>query len=162
MLIQTRILYFWKLNLYVVVVLWFYEQSRSQFGNLYVQFANSLSESRRKYVPSAGIAVSMIFAVSCCVTAAAVESRRLGVVKKYGLVDKPDATVPMSMFWLLPQFVLLGGFSGMFSTGTVYFFVDQSPVFCQKRTVRLRGGESELDGGEGDMVSARSEREQDG
>ncbi|KAL3826077.1 hypothetical protein ACJIZ3_022106 [Penstemon smallii] len=118
-----------RLKVPIVVLLWFYEQSQNQFASFYAKFANSLGRAgSRKLAPSIGIAVSMILAMLCCITAAKVENRRLGVVIKHGLVDKPDEVVPMTMFWLLPQFVLLGAFNGVFSYSAISFFIDQSPV----------------------------------
>ncbi|KAL0403854.1 UNVERIFIED_CONTAM: protein NRT1/ PTR FAMILY 5.5 [Sesamum radiatum] len=69
----------------------------------------------------AGIATSMILGVVCCITAGSVESRRLNVVEKHDLLHKPEAEVPMSVFWLVPQFVLLGAVDGLleFSTAAI-------------------------------------------
>ncbi|GFQ07634.1 BTB/POZ domain-containing protein at3g09030 [Phtheirospermum japonicum] len=118
-----------RLKVPTVVLLWFYEQSQNQCAKLYAKLANYLGLSGyRKFAPSLGIAISMILAIICCVISAKVENRRLSVVTRHGLVDKPDKTVPMTMFWLLPQFVLLGAFSGIFNYSAICFFVDQSPA----------------------------------
>ncbi|KAL2500551.1 Protein NRT1/PTR FAMILY 5.5 [Forsythia ovata] len=74
----------------------------------------------------------MIFAILCCITAAKVENRRLGVVQKHGLIDKPDETVPMTMFWLLPQFLLLAALDGIFECSAVMFFIGQSPLSTRR------------------------------
>ncbi|XP_047948065.1 protein NRT1/ PTR FAMILY 5.5-like [Salvia hispanica] len=50
-----------------------------------------------------------ILGVLCCIAAAGMERKRLGVVRSNGLLDKPEEDVPMSVYWLLFQFVLLGG-----------------------------------------------------
>ncbi|KAL6534366.1 hypothetical protein OROHE_013291 [Orobanche hederae] len=122
-----------RLKVPTVVLLWFFEQAQNQFAKLYAKFANYLGlTGSRKFAPLLGIAISMILAVLCCITAAKVENRRLSVVQKHGLVDKPDKRVPMTMFWLLPQFVLLGGFNGIFNYSAISFFVDQSPVSSQR------------------------------
>ncbi|XP_047951725.1 protein NRT1/ PTR FAMILY 5.5-like [Salvia hispanica] len=47
--------------------------------------------------------------VICCIVAAGMERKRLGVVWSNGLLDTPEEDVPMSVYWLLFQFVLLGG-----------------------------------------------------
>ncbi|KAL7136278.1 hypothetical protein ABFS83_10G018800 [Erythranthe nasuta] len=118
-----------RLKVPTVALLWFYEQAQNQCVELYVKFTNALGISKsKKLAPSFGISVSMILAILCCITAAKVENRRLGVVQRHGLVDKPDERVPMTMFWLLPQFVLLGGFNGIFNYSAISFFIDQSPV----------------------------------
>ncbi|KAF8391989.1 hypothetical protein HHK36_022329 [Tetracentron sinense] len=52
--------------------------------------------------------VPLLNSVWCCIAAALVESKRLQVVRKYGLIDKPEATIPMSIFWMIPQMSFLG------------------------------------------------------
>ncbi|XP_061988726.1 protein NRT1/ PTR FAMILY 5.5-like [Rosa rugosa] len=59
-------------------------------------------------LPDLSVLVSIIFAVLSCITAAKVEARRLGMVNSQGVLDEPEKRIPMSMFWLVPQFVLLG------------------------------------------------------
>ncbi|ESR42558.1 hypothetical protein CICLE_v10013337mg [Citrus x clementina] len=58
---------------------------------------------------------------------AIVETRRLDVVRSHGLIDKPDEKIPMSLFWLLPQFLLLGAADGFYEKGIDMFFSDQFP-----------------------------------
>lgn len=38
----------------------------------------------------------------------------------------------MTMFWLLPQFILLGAFTGTFSNSAIFFFIEQSPVSTRR------------------------------
>ncbi|XP_047324184.1 protein NRT1/ PTR FAMILY 5.5-like [Impatiens glandulifera] len=64
--------------------------------------------SSLKSVAFARFCVAMVVSIICCSTAAMVEFYRLGVVKRNGLIDKPDEVVPMSILWIIPQFVLLG------------------------------------------------------
>ncbi|RVX12964.1 Protein NRT1/ PTR family 5.6 [Vitis vinifera] len=51
-----------------------------------------------------------------------VEVRRLKIVYKSDLVDKPKDTIPMSNLWLAPQFFLLGLMEGFAIDGLVEFF----------------------------------------
>lgn len=118
-----------RLKLPIVVLLWFYEQAQNKFAEFYASLANCLGWfGSRRIAPAIGIAFSMILAILCCITAAKIENRRLGVVRSHGLVDKPDETVPMTMFWLLPQFLLLGAFDGTFRYSAICFVVDQAPA----------------------------------
>ncbi|XP_042486390.1 protein NRT1/ PTR FAMILY 5.5 isoform X2 [Macadamia integrifolia] len=61
------------------------------------------------------------------ITIPKVEARRINVITKHGLLDKPDETIPMSIFWLLPQFLLLGAMDGLARKGVEGFFHDQVP-----------------------------------
>ncbi|PQQ12854.1 hypothetical protein Pyn_36764 [Prunus yedoensis var. nudiflora] len=102
----------WFVKFPLPILLFAYNQARSKFGGL----------KRSVAAISIGLAASMVLASLCCVVAALVEARRLAVVKSSGLIDLPDETIPMTMFWLVPQFVLLGCADGIFSRaiGSLY------------------------------------------
>ncbi|KAL2497386.1 Protein NRT1/PTR FAMILY 5.10 [Abeliophyllum distichum] len=61
------------------------------------------------------------------VIAALVERKRLKTAVEYGLVDMPKATVPMSVWWLLPQYLLFGIADVFTMIGLQEFFYDQVP-----------------------------------
>lgn len=54
------------------------------------------------------IGAGMAMAGLAMAAAALVETRRLRVARDAGLVDQPGATVPMSLWWVVPQYVLIG------------------------------------------------------
>ncbi|KAL2339453.1 hypothetical protein Fmac_007393 [Flemingia macrophylla] len=56
----------------------------------------------------------------------AVEIRRMNVIKEKHIVGA-EQIVPMSIFWLLPQHVLLGLANTFLMAGLLEFFYDQSP-----------------------------------
>ncbi|XP_047307326.1 protein NRT1/ PTR FAMILY 5.10-like [Impatiens glandulifera] len=58
---------------------------------------------------------------------AIVERKRLITVFHCGLIDKPKETIPISVWWLVPQYILLG-ISDVFTiVGLQEFFYDQVP-----------------------------------
>ncbi|CAI9114932.1 OLC1v1015757C2 [Oldenlandia corymbosa var. corymbosa] len=73
------------------------------------------------------IGTGIFFSFLCVLAAALVEKRRLEVIEEFDLVDLPDATVPMSVAWLLPQYLLLGVSCTFTVTGLQQFFYDQMP-----------------------------------
>ncbi|XP_010554364.1 PREDICTED: protein NRT1/ PTR FAMILY 8.3 isoform X2 [Tarenaya hassleriana] len=58
--------------------------------------------------------------------AAVVEIVRLHLAREYGLVES-GAAVPMSVFWQIPQYFILGAAEVFFFIGQLEFFYDQSP-----------------------------------
>ncbi|KAH6777715.1 hypothetical protein C2S52_006686 [Perilla frutescens var. hirtella] len=77
--------------------------------------------------PRNGIIAAMVFSVLCCITAAKMENKRLKVIRNHGLLDKPDDDVPMSIYWLIFQFVLLAGLDSFLEKSVAKFYKDQAP-----------------------------------
>ncbi|XP_050268565.1 protein NRT1/ PTR FAMILY 5.10-like [Quercus robur] len=74
------------------------------------------------------IGTGMLFSALCMIVAALVEMKRLKTAEEYKLVDMPGVTIPMSVWWLLPQYIL-SGIADVFSmVGLQEFFYDQVPI----------------------------------
>lgn len=110
-----------SLTIPLAILLWFNVQAKDYFPKVYFTISSLLCGSISR-IATSGIIASMVLAVLCCVTAAKVESRRLDMVTTHGLLDKPNEKVPMSVFWLLPQFILLGAVDGVFVQSLASFF----------------------------------------
>uniref|UniRef100_A0A7N2LGM5 Uncharacterized protein n=1 Tax=Quercus lobata TaxID=97700 RepID=A0A7N2LGM5_QUELO len=74
------------------------------------------------------IGTGMLLSIICMVIAALIDIKRLKTAKEYGLVDMLDVTIPMSVWWLLPQYVLSGIADVFTMVGLQEFFYDQVPI----------------------------------
>lgn len=73
--------------------------------------------------------IGFIVAIISMVCAAAVEIVRLQVVNRHNLqnVDPTDNSVPMSVWWQIPQYFFVGMSEVFASVGSLEFFYSQSP-----------------------------------
>ncbi|KAG6393364.1 hypothetical protein SASPL_147603 [Salvia splendens] len=81
---------------------------------------------RKLFRASTEIFMAKLFGVLCCITAAIMERKRLGIVRSHGLVDKPDQDIPMSVYWLFFQFIFLGCMDRLFEA-SVDGFIENKP-----------------------------------
>ncbi|KAK9933823.1 hypothetical protein M0R45_020998 [Rubus argutus] len=85
------------------------------------------------------IGCGMVCTVLCCVAAWQVEIRRLKEVRKQGVGDDTSKAISISIFWLLPQFSLLGIMEGLAIDGLINFFVDRVAGDDDKAMVEYYG-----------------------
>ncbi|CAN6355177.1 unnamed protein product [Urochloa humidicola] len=80
-----------------------------------------------------GLAISMVSnAVS-----AVVERERKRVAARHGLLDKPGATVPMSVLWMAPQYAIHGVADAFMDVGRMEFLYDQAPESMRSSAAAL-------------------------
>ncbi|XAR63529.1 hypothetical protein NMG60_11023492 [Bertholletia excelsa] len=69
----------------------------------------------------------MFLSVLTMVTSALMEAQRVRVAREHGLLDEPKLAVPMSVWWLLPQYILCGLSDVFMIVGMQELFYDQMP-----------------------------------
>ncbi|EAY78885.1 hypothetical protein OsI_33988 [Oryza sativa Indica Group] len=72
------------------------------------------------------ISLGMLLQIVTMVVTSVVESQRLGYARRHGLVAT-GGQLPVTIFILLPQFVLLGVADAFLVVGQIEFFYDQAP-----------------------------------
>ncbi|CAN6346838.1 unnamed protein product [Urochloa humidicola] len=81
----------------------------------------------------AGLAISTVSnAIS-----AVVEGERKRAAARHGLLDKPGATVPMSVLWMAPQYAIHGVADAFMDVGRMEFLYDQAPESMRSSAAAL-------------------------
>ncbi|XP_010111201.2 protein NRT1/ PTR FAMILY 3.1 [Morus notabilis] len=123
--------------------------SLSIFGTLTILAGLVLYE--RLFVPltrrftknSAGITclqrMGVGFAINILATivSAFIEMKRKAAAARHGMLDDPKAIIPISVFWLVPQFCLHGMAEVFMSVGHLEFLYDQSPESMRSTAAAL-------------------------
>ncbi|XVF63341.1 hypothetical protein PTKIN_Ptkin09bG0080100 [Pterospermum kingtungense] len=98
------------------------------YDRLFVPIARTLTKKPAGITMLQRIGTGMFLSAFSMVIAALVEMKRLKTAQEYGLVDTPSATIPMSVWWLVPQYLLLGLADVFTIVGLQEFFYDQVPI----------------------------------
>ncbi|KAH8480315.1 hypothetical protein H0E87_030538 [Populus deltoides] len=97
------------------------------YDRIVVPIARGLTRKPSGITMLQRIGTGMVFSAISMVTAALVEMKRLETAKEHGLVDLPNVTVPMSIWWLVPQYILCGIADVLTIVGLQEFCYDQVP-----------------------------------
>ncbi|KAL9666814.1 hypothetical protein QQ045_001156 [Rhodiola kirilowii] len=97
------------------------------YDRILVPFARSITGKPSGITTLQRIGTGISLSAVTMIIAALVEQKRLEVASKHGLIDNPHATVPMSIWWLIPQYSLFGVAEGFTMVGLQEFFYSQMP-----------------------------------
>ncbi|KAG6665966.1 hypothetical protein I3843_02G174400 [Carya illinoinensis] len=100
------------------------------YDRYFVPFMRQRTGNSRGITLLQRLGIGFIIQVIATGVAYAVEVRRMHVIRVNHIVG-PKQIVPMSIFWLLPQYVLLGIADVFNAIGLLEFFYDQSPENMQ-------------------------------
>lgn len=71
--------------------------------------------------------IGFVISILATLVAGFVEVKRKRAASAHGLINSPHSTIPMSVFWLVPQYSLHGIAEAFMSIGHLEFFYDQAP-----------------------------------
>ncbi|PIN13440.1 H+/oligopeptide symporter [Handroanthus impetiginosus] len=97
------------------------------YDRVLVPIASSITKKPTGISMLQRIGTGLFLSFLSMVIAALVEKRRLSIAIQYRLVDFPKATIPMSVWWLAPQYLLYGIADVFTMVGLQEFFYDQIP-----------------------------------
>ena len=98
------------------------------YDRMFVPIARTFTRTSSGITMLQRIGVGFFFHALSMVVAALVEMKRLKTAHEYQLVDMPSVIIPMSVWWLLPQYILFGIADVFTLVGMQEFFYDQAPT----------------------------------
>jgi dipeptide/tripeptide permease len=81
--------------------------------------------------------IGLTISVLSNIVSAIVEGKRKRVAAKHGLLDNPRATLPMSVFWMAPQYAIHGVADAFMDVGRMEFLYDQAPESMRSSAAAL-------------------------
>ncbi|KAK8615484.1 hypothetical protein V6N13_017071 [Hibiscus sabdariffa] len=83
------------------------------------------------------MAIGFFIAILATLVAGFVEVKRKHVASTNSLTDSPKSTIPISVFWLVPQYSLLGIAEAFMVIGHLEFFYNQAPESMKSTATAL-------------------------
>ncbi|KAF7088001.1 hypothetical protein CFC21_091158 [Triticum aestivum] len=96
------------------------------YDRLFVKAARRYTNNPRGITLLTRMGIGQVIQVVTMATAALTENRRLSYARSHGL-DVTGGHLPLTIFVLLPQYVLMGLADGFVLAGEIEFFYDQAP-----------------------------------
>ncbi|KAM3702338.1 hypothetical protein ACJW31_04G018800 [Castanea mollissima] len=107
------------------------------YERLFVPFARRFTGNPSRITCLQRMGVGFVVNILATVVASLVEIKRKAVAADHNLLDDPKAIIPISIFWLVPQFCLNGVAEVFMSVGHLEFLYDQSPESMRSTTAAL-------------------------
>ncbi|KAF2313065.1 hypothetical protein GH714_009017 [Hevea brasiliensis] len=97
------------------------------YDRLIVPIAKKFLKNPHGLTPLQRIAVGLVFSIVAMIAAALCELKRLRAARSHGLTNDPTAEIPLSVFWLVPQFFFVGSGEAFTYIGQLDFFLRECP-----------------------------------
>ncbi|XP_022732561.1 protein NRT1/ PTR FAMILY 6.3-like [Durio zibethinus] len=97
------------------------------YDRLIVPIARKVLKNPQGLTPLQSIAVGLVLSVVAMVAAALTEIKRLRAARSRGLTNNPTAQIPLSVFWLVPQFFFVGAGEAFTYIGQLDLFLRECP-----------------------------------
>ncbi|CAL0318099.1 unnamed protein product [Lupinus luteus] len=81
--------------------------------------------------------IGFVISTLATLVAGFIEMKRKNAAKAHGLMEYSSATIPISVFWLVPQYSLHGMAEAFMSIGHMEFFYDQAPESMRSTAMAL-------------------------
>nr|BBD19995.1 NPF family transporter [Petunia axillaris subsp. parodii] len=107
------------------------------YDRVFVPIARRFTGLERGISFLSRMAIGFFISVLATLVAGFIEVKRKEAALAHGLIDKSKAIVPISVFWLVPQYCLHGIAEAFMSIGHLEFFYDQAPESMRSTATAL-------------------------
>ncbi|CAL5422979.1 unnamed protein product [Camellia sinensis] len=107
------------------------------YERAFVPFARRFTKNPAGITCLQRMGIGFTVNILATIVSAIVEIKRKKVAANHNLLDKPTAIIPISVFWLLPQFCLHGLAEVFMSVGHLEFLYSQSPESMRSTAAAL-------------------------
>ncbi|PKI63583.1 hypothetical protein CRG98_016027 [Punica granatum] len=107
------------------------------YERLFVPFARRFTKNPAGITCLQRMGIGFAINILATLVASLVEIKRKKAASRYNLLDKPTTVVPISVFWLVPQFCIHGLAEVFMSVGHLEFLYDQSPESMRSTAAAL-------------------------
>uniref|UniRef100_A0A0D9XKG8 Major facilitator superfamily (MFS) profile domain-containing protein n=1 Tax=Leersia perrieri TaxID=77586 RepID=A0A0D9XKG8_9ORYZ len=97
------------------------------YDRVFMPFTRRLTKNPRGITLLQRMGVGLIIHIAIMAIASVTERHRLAVAREHGISDSKGTTIPLTIFVLLPQFVLMGVADAFLEVAKIEFFYDQAP-----------------------------------
>ncbi|KAL9414487.1 hypothetical protein AB3S75_042873 [Citrus x aurantiifolia] len=97
------------------------------YERIFVPLARRITGHRSGITMLQRIGIGLFTSILTMIVAALVEAKRVRTARENGLIDSPKAIVPISIWWLLPQYLLVSICDVFGIVGLQELFYDQMP-----------------------------------
>ncbi|XP_023007754.1 protein NRT1/ PTR FAMILY 6.3-like [Cucurbita maxima] len=97
------------------------------YDRIIVPIAQNLLKNPQGLTPLQRVGTGLVLSILAMVAAALAEIKRLKVASSHDLINNKTAVVPLSVFWLVPQFFLVGSGEAFTYMGQLDFFLRECP-----------------------------------
>ncbi|KAE9588671.1 hypothetical protein Lal_00030342 [Lupinus albus] len=107
------------------------------YERLFVPFIRRITKNPSGITCLQRMGIGFVVNILATLVAAQVEVKRKVVAAKYNLLDDPKAIIPISVYWLVPQYCLHGVAEVFMMVGQLEFLFDQSPESMRSTATAL-------------------------
>ncbi|CAJ1916280.1 unnamed protein product [Sphenostylis stenocarpa] len=107
------------------------------YERLFVPYIRRFTKNPSGITTLQRMGVGFVVSILATLVSAWVEIKRKKVAAKYHLLDSPSSTIPISVFWLVPQYCLHGVAEVFMVVGHLEFLYDQSPESMRSTAAAL-------------------------